>query len=443
MGMYEIISKKRDGGEWSREEIESFIKGYSTGQIPDYQMAALLMAVYLRGLSDPELTALTEAMRDSGGRIDLAEVNGIKIDKHSTGGVGDKISFTVAPLVSSLGVKVPMIAGRALGHTGGTLDKLAAVPGFRSQLSDDAFRSVLAEAGMAIAGQSDTLVPADRMMYALRDSTATVSSLPLIASSIMSKKLAVGTDGLVLDIKTGSGAFMARIEDALALCRTMVAIGEGAGRRTSGLITDMDQPLGKMVGNALEIAESIATLKGEGPADVITVTCAVGALMLRLAGDFSPWSELREKLQRELASGRPLDRFRKFLRAQGGDGRVIDDCRLLPQAPIRLDLAADRSGIVTAIDTFAVGMVAVDLGAGRRKKEDEIDPGAGLEFHKKTGDRVEIEEPLVTIHASNREKAVSVTQALLQAFFIGSRPPDPRPLVHALVDRDGVHPWSY
>ncbi len=326
--VYEIISKKRDGYELSTEEIQFFITGYVKGEIPDYQAAALMMAIYLRGMNQREMTDLTRIMMHSGDLISLDGIDGKKIDKHSTGGVGDKISFVLSPLVAACGIKVPMLSGRSLGHTGGTLDKLESIPGFKVLLQPDEFKKTLRDVGMVISGQTENVVPADRKLYALRDSTATVNSIPLIAGSIMSKKLALGTDGIILDVKTGSGAFMSELEDSIELCKTLVAVGENANRTTIGLITHMDQPLGNTVGNSLEIKESIEALKGNGPADVMEVTLGLSACMLVAAGIEKNHNKAIEKLEKALKSGKPLEIFKRFIAAQGGDPRVCDDYSL-------------------------------------------------------------------------------------------------------------------
>jgi pyrimidine-nucleoside phosphorylase len=441
-GMYEIISKKRDGLEFSRDEVAYVVSGCTKGDIPDYQVAAWLMAVYLRGLNERETVDLTELMLASGDRIPLDTVPGPKIDKHSTGGVGDKISFVVAPVVAACGVKVPMLSGRGLGHTGGTLDKLEAIPGLNVFLTADEFRRVLAECGMVICGQTESIVPADKKLYALRDATATVSSIPLIASSIMSKKLALGTDGIVLDVKTGSGAFMRDEQDALRLCRAMVAIGERTGRTTLGFLSSMDQPLGRAVGNGLEIIESIECLKGRGPADIMEVTYALGYGMLKAAGEAGDYAQARARLEQAVASGRALDVFRRFIAAQGGEARVCDDYALLPAAAERVELRAAASGVVEAVDSLQVGLAAIDTGAGRRRKEDGVAFGSGFIFRAKVGDRVEKGQSLVTVHSDRPERTPDVLRRLGDAIRIGPGPAAAPKLIPYLVDRDGVHPWT-
>ena len=442
-GMYEIISKKRDGRELERDEIAFVISGYVKGDIPDYQVASWLMAIYIRGLNDRELADLTEIMLASGDRIDLTAVTGQKIDKHSTGGVGDKISFVVAPLLAACGLRVPMLSGRGLGHTGGTLDKLEAIPGMNVFLKPAQFQEVLASTGMVICGQTDNIVPADKKLYALRDATATVSSIPLIASSIMSKKLALGSDGIVLDVKTGSGAFMKDEQDSIRLCRTMVAIGEKTGRPTLGIISSMDQPLGRAVGNSLEIIESIEALKGNGPEDIMQVTYALGWCMLQAAEKKIAYAQAVDMFQKAIASGRALDVFRRFIAAQSGDPQVCDDYSLLPVSAQQLEFNAPASGYVSRIDSFAVGMAAIDTGAGRRKKEDAIAFGSGFIFHANVGDKVAKGQKLVTVHCDRQEQTATVLERLGKAIEIGPQSVTKPKMVLHLVDKDGVKPWPY
>lgn len=441
--MYEIISKKRDGLELERSEIAQVIGGYVSGEIPDYQVSAWLMAIFIRGLSERELADLTEIMLASGDSIPLDTVPGKKIDKHSTGGVGDKISFIVAPLLAACGVRVPMLSGRGLGHTGGTLDKLEAIPGMNVFLGLEQFRSVLTETGMVICGQTENIVPADKKIYALRDATATVSCIPLIASSIMSKKLALGSDGIVLDVKTGSGAFMKDEADALRLCQTMVAIGEKTGRRTIGIISNMDQPLGRAVGNSLEMIESIECLKGRGPRDIMAVSYALGWCMLQAAGIGKPYPQAVRMFDEAITSGRALEVFSRFISAQNGDARVCDDYRLFPSCRQQTDWLAPVSGYISAIDSFTVGMAAIDTGAGRRRKEDAVDYGAGFIFHANVGDRVEKGQKLVTVHSDRSQQTTSVLARLQQAVAIVPHAVVRPKLVLHRVDKDGVRPWSY
>ncbi len=440
--MYEIISKKRDGKELTREEIRSFINGFVKEQIPDYQAAALLMAIYLRDLNSRELSFLTEAMIDSGDTISLEDIKGSKIDKHSTGGVGDKVSFVVAPLVAACGVKVAKLSGRGLGHTGGTLDKLEAIPGIRVFLKPGEFKGAVAEVGLAICGQTENIVPADKKLYSLRDATATVGSIPLIASSIMSKKLALGTDSIILDVKVGKGAFMTSLEHGLKLCQTMVETGERRGRQTSGLITNMDQPLGRAVGNSLEIIESIEALKGSGPKDLMEVTFGIGACMLMAAGAADSPKKARQMMDKALTSGAALDIFRRFVRAQEGDERICDDYSLLPIGKFKVQLTAGTGGYVSGIDALEVGMAAVDIGAGRRKKEDAIDHGAGFFFYKKVGDRVEKGELIGVIYTNSIKKAEAGRQRLQGAVTISAkRVPEPE-MIFYLVNKKGISKWK-
>jgi pyrimidine-nucleoside phosphorylase len=441
--MYEIIAKKRDGYELSTREIQYFIDGYVSGEIPDYQAAALLMAIYLRGLNQREMTDLTRIMMHSGDLISLEGISGKKIDKHSTGGVGDKISFILSPLVAACGVKVPMLSGRSLGHTGGTLDKLESIPGMNVSLQPDMFKQVLNDVGMVICGQTENTVPADRKLYALRDSTATISSIPLITASIMSKKLAVGTDGIVLDIKTGSGAFMPRLEDSIELCKTMVAVGEKANRVTIGLVTNMDQPLGRAVGNSLEIIESIEALKGRGPDDVMTVTFGLSAAMLAAAGVEKDYQKALKKLQKALESGQPLEIFKKFIAAQNGNPEVCDDYSLLPRSKHQVPFPAEKNGYISKINAYEVGMAVVDIGGGRKKKEDIIDHSAGFMFHKKVGDKVTRGEGILTIYSSNSKSITHAKERLEKAISISKeKVTSPRMILH-LIDKNGIHPSPF
>jgi len=437
--IYEIISKKRDGVELTTGEIQFFISGYVNDDIPDYQVSALLMAIYLKGLNQRELADLTRIMMHSGDLISLDTIDGKKIDKHSTGGVGDKISFIVSPLVAACGVRVPMLSGRSLGHTGGTLDKLESIPGFNVFLQTGEFKQVLNDVGMVICGQTENIVPADRKLYALRDSTATINSIPLIAASIMSKKLALGTDGMVLDVKTGSGAFMTKLEDSIALCETMVEIGEKANRTTIGLITDMDQPLGLAVGNSLEIIESIEALKGNGPGDVMTVTFGLGAGMLVAAGAEKNYDKAIKKLEKALKSGKPLEIFRKFIAAQGGDANVCDDYSLLPQGKHQVESQAEKEGYISTIDALEVGMTAVDIGAGRKKKEDHIDHSAGFVFSKKVGDYVKAGDSILTIHTNDSDSIANAQERLKKAIVISPGKAPDREIISYLVDKNGGH----
>ncbi|MGE5340027.1 MAG: thymidine phosphorylase [Candidatus Omnitrophota bacterium] len=439
--IYEIISKKRDGNPLTTDEIEFFIHGYVNGDIPDYQASALLMAIYIRGLTSRELTDLTRIMMQSGDLISLESVDGTKIDKHSTGGVGDKISFIVAPLVAACGVKVPMLSGRGLGHTGGTLDKLESIPGFNVFLQPARFKETLKNVGMVICGQTENIVPADRKLYALRDVTATVTSIPLISASIMSKKLALGTDGIVLDVKTGSGAFMRRIEDSIELCKTMVDIGENSNRKTIGLITGMDQPLGNAVGNSLEIIESIEALKGNGPADVMEVTFGLGAAMLVAAGVETDYRSAIEHLEKVLKTHQPLEIFQTFIAAQGGDERVCENYLLFPQVQYRTEFLAEKDGFISKINAFEVGMAALDIGAGRKKKEENVDHSCGFMFNKKVGHKVNKGDSILTIYANDTGLIETARTRLQRAITISNEKTPENKIIRYVIDKTGVTEW--
>ncbi len=426
---YELIKSKREGQALNPDDIREFIAAYTRGDVPDYQMSAMCMAVFFRGLNSVELGAWTRAMLESGEVLDLSETPGIKVDKHSTGGVGDKVSLSLAPLAAVCGVPVPMISGRGLGHTGGTLDKLESIPGFRVDLSVADYRRLVRDVGACLIGQTATLAPADKKLYALRDVTATVDCLPLIASSIMSKKLAEGIDALVLDVKTGSGAFMKRLEDARALARTMIGIGTEMKRKVTALITDMDQPLGRAVGNALEVIEAVDMLRGQAPEDYTEVTLALTAEMLVLGGKAATVQEARERLKRAVEDGSALRKLKEIVQAQGGDPRAIDDYSLLPQARATSDVLAPSSGFVTGIDTEAVGLAAVALGAGRQRVDSLIDPAVGFTLLRKVGEPVKAGEPVVRVHYNNEGPLKDVKERLLAAYRFGPQAPAPRPLV--------------
>ena len=429
MSIIELIERKRDGGELSELDIAWLIGSYSRDEIPDYQMAALLMAVYLNGLNAAELAAWTEAMLHSGEIMDLGSIPGPKVDKHSTGGVGDKVSIPLAPMVAACGVVVPMISGRGLGHTGGTLDKMESIPGLSTTLDAVHFYSVVAEHGMVMAGQSETLAPADRRIYALRDATGTVPSIPLISSSIMSKKLAEGIDGLVLDVKVGEGAFMRDVPSARTLAETMVGIGKANGTKVVALLTAMDEPLGDHVGNASEIAESIAVLRGEGPADLTELTMRLGAEMLVLGGLEQSLEAATTSLESVVASGAAFDKFRDVVAAQGGDPAAVDDPSKLPMAANEADVAAQASGVVTSCNALSIGRAGVRLGAGRARKEDSIDPGVGIEIRAKTGAKVEAGEPLATVRWADQSRLLAAMEVLQEAWTIGEEAPLPQPLI--------------
>jgi len=435
MNVYRTIQRKRDGLELDGDEIRAFFNGFLDGSVQPYQMSALLMAIFFRGMGEAELTVLVECMLDSGAVVDLGGVSAPKVDKHSTGGVGDKVSIPLAPLVASLGVAVPMMSGRGLGHTGGTVDKLESIPGFRLDLSLDEFRSQVERIGCALITQSDAVVPLDRQLYALRDVTGTVESIPLIASSIMSKKIATGLDGLVLDVKIGSGAFLARREDAERLGRTMIAIGRAHGVRTKVLLTAMDRPLGHAIGNALEVEESILLLRGEGPADLREITLELAAEMLLLADRVPDVAAGRRLAGEALADGRALAKLGEVLEAQGGDPQVLEDPALLPQAPLRLVVEAEAGGVITKMNVRAVGYAAVELGAGRQRLGAKIEPGVGFHMTVKPGQRVERGEPIATVHAGDADSAERARAALLAAITIeDGGVADPLPLIAARLD---------
>jgi pyrimidine-nucleoside phosphorylase len=424
---YEIIKSKRDGRELPPEAIRALVDGFTRGEIPEYQVAAFCMAVFFRGMSDAETGALTDAMLRSGDVLDLSDVPGVKVDKHSTGGVGDKVSIALAPIAAACGVVVPMISGRGLGHTGGTLDKLEAIPGFQVRLPVERFREVLRATGACLIGQTDRLAPADRKLYALRDVTATVESIPLIASSIMSKKLAEGIDALVLDVKVGSGAFMKRWEDAERLARALAGIGRAMGKRVVALLTAMDQPLGRAVGNALEVKEAVQLVRDEGPADLRQVTVELAAEMIVLAGRAPSLDAARAQVNEVLSDGRAFVKLCQIVEAQGGDPDVLFDLSLLPRAPRTFEVPSRERGVVQAIDAEAVGLAAVALGAGRARVEDSVDHAVGLLVHKKVGDPIEVGEPLCTVHHGDRgaEPPEMVAERVLRAYQIGEqRPPD-------------------
>jgi pyrimidine-nucleoside phosphorylase len=428
----DVIQRKRDGQELTREEIDFFIFGHARGEVPDYQASALAMAVFFKGMTDRETVALTEAMMRTGEVLDLSELPGPKVDKHSTGGVGDKTSLILAPLAAACGVYVPMISGRGLGHTGGTLDKLESIPGFRVNLSLAEFRAVLKKCKLGLIGQTPEIAPADRKLYALRDVTATVESRPLIAASIMSKKMAEGIDALILDVKTGDGAFMKSFPDSKALAEAMIAIGKGMGKKVAALITDMEQPLGKTVGNALEVVECIETLKGRGPKDLESLSLELAAWMLHLGGLFT-LDAARMKIRDALHSGAGLQKFEEIIEAQGGDPRVCGDLSLLPKAAEEVPLRAPQDGRVSRIACRAVGQAAMLLGAGRETVDSRIDPAVGLVLHKKVGDLVIEGEPMLTLHV-NDKGGLAEAEALLRAAITIAPEAKPRgPLIQAVL----------
>ncbi|MEH7418963.1 pyrimidine-nucleoside phosphorylase [Neobacillus drentensis] len=417
MRMVDLIEKKRDGYELTKEEIEFLINGFTKGDIPDYQMSAFAMAVFFQGMTKEERVYFTEAMFQSGDQIDLSGIVGIKVDKHSTGGVGDTTTLVLAPLVASVGVPVAKMSGRGLGHTGGTIDKLESINGFHVEISNEEFTQLVNQNKVAVIGQSGNLTPADKKLYALRDVTATVNSIPLIASSIMSKKIAAGADAIVLDVKTGSGAFMKNLEDAKELAQSMVEIGNGVGRKTKAIISDMSQPLGFAVGNALEVKEAIDTLKGQGPEDLQELCITLGSHMVVLAEKAADFNQAREMLKESIQSGQALQTFKTFLAAQGGDASVVDDPAKLPTASYMVEVPAKTSGYVAEITAETIGTAAMMLGAGRATKESVIDLAVGVVLHKKVGDHVEAGESLVTIH-SNKENVQEVVGKIYSAYKV-------------------------
>lgn len=431
MRMIDVIDAKRSGKSLTPEQIRFFIDGYTDGSIPDYQASALLMAIWFQGMNKEETNILTNAMLRSGDRLNLSDIPAFKVDKHSTGGVGDKVSIPLAPLVASLGVCVPMISGRGLGHTGGTLDKLEAIPGFRVEVTEETFKQQLRNVGCIICGATGNIAPADKKIYALRDVTDTVDSIPLIAGSIMSKKLASGIDALVMDVKTGSGAFMQKEEDALALAEALVGIARDAGMQAMAIISDMNQPLGNKIGNALEIQESVELLRGKGPADLQELVLEIGAYMLEMSKRANNHGEARALLQENIANGSALERFRDMIVAQGGDGDVVDDFALMPKAAYKIELPSPAGGVVASMAANQLGTAAMLLGGGRAQKDDKLDYAVGLELHKKVGDTVEKGESLLTIHA-NSEDIDNMIELLLKSITISDSAEKP-PLIHQIV----------
>ena len=437
MRMYDVIAKKRDGGELSSKEIYGFIEGYVDGTIPDYQASALLMAIFFNGMNEREILDLTTAMMKSGDQVDLSPIEGIKVDKHSTGGVGDKTSLIVAPIVAACGVKVAKMSGRGLGHTGGTVDKLESIPGFRTDLNEEEFFDVVRKTGISVIGQSGNLTPADKKLYALRDVTATVESIPLIASSIMSKKLAAGSDCIVLDVKTGSGAFMKTVESSVKLAETMVKLGENAGRRTCALITDMDVPLGKNIGNSLEVIEAVNTLKGEGPEDLTHEALYLAANMLELAGkgDEDTCMKLAQSVIDDLSA---LNCLKEMVKAQHGDVSVIEDTDNFTKAKYSCEVEADRDGYIAHMDTEGCGIASMMLGAGRETLESKIDMAAGIIIEKKTGDHVQKGDVLATLYADDEKLFDKAEQKYRESLVMSDEAVKRNPLLYAKVSRDGI-----
>ncbi|MEG0227363.1 MAG: pyrimidine-nucleoside phosphorylase [Lachnospiraceae bacterium] len=437
MRMYDFITKKRNGESLNADEIHEMIQGYVKGIVPDYQMAAFLMAVYFQGMTEEETLAMTNAVAHSGDMVDLSGIAGIKVDKHSTGGVGDKTTLIIAPIVAACGVKVAKMSGRGLGHTGGTVDKLESIPGLQTSLTQEKFFEVVNQTGLSIIGQSGNLAPADKKLYALRDVTATVDSIPLIAVSIMGKKLAAGNDCILLDVKTGSGAFMKTLEDSIALAKEMVAIGENAGKKTVALITDMDIPLGRNIGNSLEVIEAVDTLKGKGPKDLTTVCQNLAGNMLLLAGK-GDLDICKAMVQKVIEDGSALGKLIAMVEAQGGDASVIQDTERFAKAPYSHPVLAKNSGYITFMDTEKCGIASSMLGAGRETKESEIDFAAGIILHKKVGDLVEEGQVIATMYASRKTLFKEAEQKYEEAIIIEDTKPEEKPLIYARVTKDQV-----
>lgn len=427
--LVELIAKKRDGGRLSSEQIERIVRAFGSGELADYQMSALCMAIFFRGMDDEETVALTRAMLHSGDVIDLSDVPGVKVDKHSTGGVGDKVSLCLAPLVAACGVPVPMVSGRGLGHTGGTLDKLEAIPGFNVTLDVDTFRRIVRDVGACMIGQTSRIAPADKRIYALRDVTATVESIPLIVASILSKKLAEGIDALVLDVKVGRGAFMKTEERAGELAEALVRVGTAAGKRVVALLTDMGAPLGVAIGNAIETREAIEVLRGNGPADLIECTLALGAEMLMLGHVAQTESEARDKLRQAIASGQAARLFERMIEAQGGDPRVVEQPSILPLAPVHVMVPADREGFVVSIDSLELGLTGVAMGAGRTRADQPVDHAVGIEVLAQRGSKVERGQALARIHVRTQEAGDAILERVRQAFQIAPESVGSTPLV--------------
>lgn len=437
-----IIQKKRDGGELFDEEITFLIEQYTSDAIPDYQMSAFLMAAYLNGLNRRETAALTHSMLHSGIIVDLSHIPGVKVDKHSTGGVGDKLSLILAPIVASCGVPVPMISGRGLGHSGGTLDKLESIPGFSVDISLDRYIEIIEKHNLVLAGQTEEIAPADKRLYALRDVTATIESIPLIAGSIMSKKLAEGVDALILDVKFGSGAFMKSIEDAKQLAITLVNIGEQFGKETIAYLTNMNQPLGYAVGNWLEVKESINCLKGYGPSDVMEITHLLAGTMIYLGKKANTISEGIRMSQQSILNGSAMQKWIDIVEEQGGDIRYMNGPDSYPVASHIKKADADVEGVITDIDTYLVGMASLELGAGRKSKEEKVDPQAGIILHKKIGDPVGKGETFATLYTNKGETLTNAIEILKSAYNIGNEPIDPIRLITHKVDRSGIHEYA-
>ena len=434
MRPYDIILKKRNGKEHTKEEIEHLIEGYTKENIPDYQLSAWAMAVFFQGMTAHETAYLTTAMAESGDMIDLSKIKGFKVDKHSTGGVGDTTTLVLAPLVAAAGLPVAKMSGRGLGHTGGTIDKLESIPGFNVNLSRDEFIKAVNEKGVAVVGQTGNLTPADKKLYALRDVTATVDSIPLIASSIMSKKIAGGADGIVLDVKTGSGAFMKDAKQAQKLAQSMVDIGKKVGRVTTAVITDMNQPLGKAVGNSLEVKEAIDTLKGNGPSDLRELCLTLGSNMLLNANKANEFAEAYNLLEEILESGKALEKFKEFISAQNGNPEVVNNYDLLPEAEEIIEIKSPETGYISEINALQIGITAMEVGAGRENKEDKINHGVGIVLNKKYGDYVENDETLAYLHLDNPKQKEQAVNKILNSFTISQVKPGEKELIYNIID---------
>lgn len=434
MRMYDIIHKKREGGELTRNEIRFFVDGFVNGDIPDYQASALMMAIYFKGMTKAETACLTMEMAESGDTVDLSSIEGIKVDKHSTGGVGDKTSLIIGPIAAACGVKIAKMSGRGLGHTGGTVDKMESIPGMKTDIGREEFFQIVRDTGIAVIGQSGNLCPADKKLYALRDVTATVESVPLIASSIMSKKIAAGSDRILLDVKTGSGAFMKTLEGSRELAREMVEIGESVGRKTVALITDMDRPLGKNIGNALEIIEVVETLKGNGPGDLTGLCLVLASNMIYLAGKAASVEEAEWMAKAAVSNGEALHKFIEMVKAQGGDPAYIEDTKKFSLSNVCLEVKANKTGYITALNAESCGLAAVALGAGRETKESRIDYGAGIILEKNTGDYVNTGDTIARVYASSNEKCKTAEEIILAAVETGDVRPSPHTLIYDRIE---------
>ncbi len=438
--MYDLIQKKRDGELFTTDEIVWIVREYTLGNIPDYQMSALLMAIYFKGLTPEETSTLTLEIAKSGDMVDLSPIKGIKVDKHSTGGVGDKTTMIITPIVASCGIPVAKMSGRGLGHTGGTVDKLEAIKGFRTSMEADEFFSIVNNTGICVIGQSGNITPADKKLYALRDVTATIDSIPLIAASIMSKKIAAGSDAILLDVKTGSGSFMKTVDDSIALAQEMVKIGNSVGRNTAALVTDMDRPLGHAIGNALEVIEAIDTLKGKGPADLTEVCIALASNMIVL-GKGVDYNTAETMARESISSGKALNKLREMITSQGGDALVIDDYSRFDGASVTEDLVATEDGYIYGMDTEACGIASVILGAGRETKESPIDFGAGIILHKNVGDKISKGDVIATLYTNDQSSVASAMTKLNSAITIKETAPNEAVLIHAKITADGVEKY--